>query len=1051
MAAHTSGYTDVLRFALTRNPVKHEPVARLKRFIVFDLDLRAIKVLPDAKSLLIVRLATDLTKFRDRASWVQATLEAVADTFAGKRAIAAVDKLPKAYLVPELETARAWLLAHPRSDAGDLAKKLDKLGVDPQAFTARASFFDERVTLWENLLALYLVPRAPEVRQSVIDGLRWDWILQRLAVGDPHLQSASDVRSAAHATPLVPAFAQAPAPIEAVPDAKLIEREAAAERARNQADAKARASVLVYRKSLVVALTEVDATYSRQMARPADRDAFVVTSGNPPTAMRNSTDGVTVQPPASMGSRSGTAKSPSAGGGSGLVPPPPVKHWPDAALEFLAGPVALSAQSTKVLKALGVSPATTPVRFLRAALLDAMRSSYTSDVVNARARMSLRTGNSVVHLDDHCIHYERVDPCGGRLNRARVPEFCGRVSSEGFADLRVVRTKLDRYEFGEIAHVENVLIGESKTHTFRSLKRDERTQVDESEDTTQTDDEIQSTDRFELAQEMSKIVKDDMKFDAGVTVSADMGSVKLGTNVNFATSHASEEASKQSQKIASELINRAVKRVTERRRKQVTTVSVVESAETDEHKLTNVGGTEHVRGVYRWLDKYYEATVENYGMRYLLEFAVPEPAAFHVFRKIAQPEPGETRLRPEPPRNPDDDAPLSSHLQLTAGNYGQIAAQYHAPVSPPPEPLVVVGVSVKNESTSTVKSGEEERPFPMASEESKSLSVPPGYVAVFAKVNADGRYVTTKVLPNNVWNPFDVQQVTVATEPPIGSVFVGQAKFDFNTPAYWKQMAGESGLVPVSVLVSTSHFIANIEVACIPTDRRREEWQIATMAAIQQAYQAAITDYQTWLERKNVRSGVVIKGENPGMNRQTEREELKRSVIEILTRQRFDAFGAINYGALGYPEIDFDRAHDEGRYVQFFEQAFEWENMTYLFYPYFWGRKARWVVNLGNEDLDPIFTKFLQAGYARVVVPVRPAFYKAVMHFLRCPMNKAEIWLGEDLPGPDDPMYVSIADEIKADAGQFTKPNVEETFPIKLPTNLVMLQSASTDFPVKET
>ena len=36
------------------------------------------------------------------------------------------------------------------------------------------------------------------------------------------------------------------------------------------------------------------------------------------------------------------------------------------------------------------------------------------------------------------------------------------------------------------------------------------------------------------------------------------------------------------------------------------------------------------------------------------------------------------------------------------------------------------------------------------------------------------------------------------------------------------------------------------------------------------------------------------------------------------------------------PLIDVEKACEEGSKIRFFENAFEWQNMTYVFYPYFW-------------------------------------------------------------------------------------------------------------------
>ena len=56
--------------------------------------------------------------------------------------------------------------------------------------------------------------------------------------------------------------------------------------------------------------------------------------------------------------------------------------------------------------------------------------------------------------------------------------------------------------------------------------------------------------------------------------------------------------------------------------------------------------------------------------------------------------------------------------------------------------------------------------------------------------------------------------------------------------------------------------------------------------------------------------------------------------------------------------------------------------MTWLTYPYFWGRKSQWQERVAYEDVDPVFNQFLKAGYCRVVVPVRPGFEGAIDHFM---------------------------------------------------------------------
>jgi hypothetical protein len=103
----------------------------------------------------------------------------------------------------------------------------------------------------------------------------------------------------------------------------------------------------------------------------------------------------------------------------------------------------------------------------------------------------------------------------------------------------------------------------------------------------------------------------------------------------------------------------------------------------------------------------------------------------------------------------------------------------------------------------------------------------------------------------------------------------------------------------------------------------------------------------------------------------------------------------------------------EGHIIQFFEQAFDWNNMTYHFYPYLYANKDRWETLMMQNDKDPKFTDFLSAGAARVVLPVQQVFDRTVMHYL----ETNQIWHGRD-PNDitlDDELYQSITDEIKAD------------------------------------
>ncbi len=110
----------------------------------------------------------------------------------------------------------------------------------------------------------------------------------------------------------------------------------------------------------------------------------------------------------------------------------------------------------------------------------------------------------------------------------------------------------------------------------------------------------------------------------------------------------------------------------------------------------------------------------------------------------------------------------------------------------------------------------------------------------------------------------------------------------------------------------------------------------------------------------------------------------------------------------------------------------------YVFYSYFWGRHKDWVDNLLRDDVDPLFNNFLKAGAARVVVPVRPGFEKALLYFLKTKI----IWEGKDVPVIGEPMYLDIVEEMKEKLDLLNYDGIlQDSWEYKVPTSLVYLRN----------
>ncbi|MBK7249276.1 MAG: hypothetical protein IPI05_16650 [Flavobacteriales bacterium] len=133
-------------------------------------------------------------------------------------------------------------------------------------------------------------------------------------------------------------------------------------------------------------------------------------------------------------------------------------------------------------------------------------------------------------------------------------------------------------------------------------------------------------------------------------------------------------------------------------------------------------------------------------------------------------------------------------------------------------------------------------------------------------------------------------------------------------------MDQETGQLAMAARFHSNDYSVAIEVRCSPTAATIQKWQIYTYTQLKTAYDQKQNDYNRWLNQQAFAAGQF--GTNPDLNRQVERKELKKHCIEFISGQRFESFDAMrtNTGS-GYPEFSFAEATNEGKYIQFFEQA----------------------------------------------------------------------------------------------------------------------------------
>lgn len=614
---------------------------------------------------------------------------------------------------------------------------------------------------------------------------------------------------------------------------------------------------------------------------------------------------------------------------------------------------------------------------------------------------------------------ELKDTYGGLYPKDNQP----RIRPLGIADLRRVEHKLCCYVPGEVAHIENIMQGEYKERSVRRLRRTEETFSLTTETETTDDRETTTTDRFELEKETSKTIEQDSAQNYGMEISGGFGPVKTSFSAELTSSESSVNSDEKAVKYAREITERSLQRIVERIRAERTRKVIEEFEENTQHGLDNRLGDKHVTGLYRWVDKLYEAKVVNYGKRLMFEFFVPEPGAFHLWNMSHPDTPQSVTLRePADPRTDDVVRflgwkldPLRTAARLNRTNYILWASTYGASVNPPPPEFIEMSRTYGRDNIGV------EEPF---ADHFNDFEIPEGYETV---------WVDSVSTLHRGHSPFDHW---------ISLTVLGTANYqNRHLQRSWRHhpRQRQEGAIPMSIVGRTKFYSVTLLAKCKLKEELYRKWQLETYDAILAAYFERRAEYESELEAIRANDLNRIPGSNPVRNREIERIELKKHCIQWLHyNQEFHHSGVSmqNYFQVCKPPVIATGfwTIDAGRRVKFFEQAFDWELMTYRFFPYFWGAKCRWKKLYQLQDADPLFLNFLQSGMARVLVPVAPGMESYVLDYLAT----GEIHNGSNKLQIDNDLGNAILSDLRT-----TSPQVEGTWELRVPTTLTVLQCDS--------
>lgn len=616
------------------------------------------------------------------------------------------------------------------------------------------------------------------------------------------------------------------------------------------------------------------------------------------------------------------------------------------------------------------------------------------------------------------------------------------INRIGVADYRKVEQELCCYIPGEVSHIENIMAKEYKERATRNLTSTENTTEFSSEREIEDTNDTTSTTRHELSSEIANVIENDRTSNYGFNASAG-GTIKnfnfsTGGYGDFSTGQSISNSNSNARSYAEDVTRRALERIVQKTATKRTSKILKEFEETNKHGFDNREGTQHVTGVYRWIDKVFKNRVVNYGKRLIYEFMIPEPARFYKDAIILEVEESDVPIASTntndthvlvKPTHPSEHGILNSD-SILRDNYKEFTSLYNVnPIAPLDDTLLVHG-----NYTESIGNGNSAYSFNNYTD----ISIDINYECVEIKGTVNMEY-SSKTDPRGY-----IRFSTGGRNWEIDDLRSSGNKTEYFTHSNLS--------IPGAIKVSANtrkviSFTLSLQGKCRLKKNIFSQWQQDVYSEIMSAYEQQLQAYNDAHISTNPTVGADPSGKSnvfsidPRFNADIVNRELKRLCIEMLTKPFGIKQGQDFYqvGECEVPELKLSANLDlYASRVKFFEQAFEWDILSSQFYPYYWAKKCDWKSLFQSQAGDDhIFRAFLQSGMGRLTVPVREGFEDAVTFYA----ETGRIWNGNSMViDTDDELYLSIVDEMTILDQTIEKLEWETV----VPSTLTVIQAKST-------
>lgn len=444
----------------------------------------------------------------------------------------------------------------------------------------------------------------------------------------------------------------------------------------------------------------------------------------------------------------------------------------------------------------------------------------------------------------------------------------------------------------------------------------------------------------------------------GASVSGGYGPVSVSTNFGLTSTSEERNSIKHSAQESQEITQKASARTRQEHKVSMKLETKKGVDDSSFRTVTNTFPDRALRVDYFRMMRKWRCDLYRYGLRLTYDLAIPDPGArlWTKYRELAA---LDRQLR----------TPFTFSVKpvdITGKTRSDYAVQYGASLDAPPASQILTVWKPLTNVNGGMEAFEFVAPFGyvLGPHVKGHGTISDGDVS---HVSFTAELVSIKDLPSSVGQGFEVRASDALFEANRSTVFVTYA--------------------------ANVNAMIELETAAGPSAELLESWR---MKAWQTLYSAAFEQYKQQLQilqdrRDRLFSDLINK--DTLTLRRLEREELIRLVMDWILGPSFTTSPAtvsntiqslltVEGTTVGPAPSDLQSltpaqwadARMFGEFVKFVHEAVEWENMLYFLYPYFWGSSSLAKEKLLFDHADSTHRDFLRAGYARIVIPIRPGF-----------------------------------------------------------------------------